>query len=98
MSHVLEVAEIAVTDAGGFEAAVAMAKPHFLAAEGCLGLSLHRVIEKPEVYRLVVTWRAVDDHIVTFRQSEGFQRWREFASPFFASPPSVTHSPQVSLR
>jgi len=95
--HVLEVAEISVTDAAGFEAAVAAARPHFLAAQGCLGLELHRVVEMPLVYRLIVTWRTVEDHMVTFRQSEGFQRWRELASPWFAAPPSVTHSAPVDL-
>ncbi|MFS2042328.1 antibiotic biosynthesis monooxygenase family protein [Agrobacterium tumefaciens] len=95
--HVIEVAEITVTDPAGFEAAVAQAKPHFLAADGCLDLKLHRVIETPDVYRLLVSWRSVDDHMVTFRKSEGFQRWRELASPFFASPPVVTHSAAVDL-
>lgn len=93
----LEVAEISVTDPAGFEAAVAKAKPHFLAAKGCEGVSLHRVVETPEVYRLVVKWRTVEDHTITFRQSEGFQTWRALAAPFFASPPKVTHSSEVAL-
>jgi quinol monooxygenase YgiN len=93
----LEIAEITATDPAGFEAAVAKARPHFLAAEGCQGLTLHRLVETPDVYRLVVKWRTVEDHMVTFRQSEGFQAWRALASPFFASPPTVTHSSEVAL-
>ena len=93
----IEVAEITVTDPAGFEAAVAKARPYFLAAEGCHGLALHRVVETPEVYRLVVTWGTVEDHMVTFRASEGFQAWRTLASPFFAAPPKVTHSRAVAL-
>jgi quinol monooxygenase YgiN len=93
----LEVAEITVTDPAGFEAAVAQAKPHFLAAEGCHGLSLHRVVETPDVYRLVVKWRTIQDHMVTSRASEGFQAWRALAAPFFATPPTVTHSSEVQL-
>ncbi|MCJ8521428.1 quinol monooxygenase YgiN [Pseudorhizobium tarimense] len=96
--NIIEVAEIAVTDAAGFEAAVAKARPYFLAAEGCYSLTLHRVIETPDVYRLLVTWRTVEDHMVRFRQSEAFQRWRELASPFFAKPPLVTHSSQIDLE
>ncbi|NTB87564.1 antibiotic biosynthesis monooxygenase family protein [Agrobacterium tumefaciens] len=95
--YIVEVAEITVTDTDDFEAAVAEAKPYFLAAEGCTGLALHRVVETPEVYRLIVKWRTVEDHMVTFRQSEGFQRWRELASPFFAKAPVVTHSAEVDL-
>ena len=93
----LEIAEITVTDPAGFEAAVAQARPHFLAAEGCHGLTLHRLVEKPEVYRLVVKWRTVEDHTITFRQSDGFKTWRALASPFFAAPPEVTHSREVPL-
>ncbi|UFM66593.1 antibiotic biosynthesis monooxygenase [Paracoccus sp. MA] len=97
MSHVLEVAEISVTEPAAFEQAVAAARPHFLAAEGCLGLALRRVVEAPDTYRLLVKWRSVEDHMVTFRASEGFQKWRELASPFFAKPPVVTHSTEVEL-
>ncbi|MDQ7262652.1 antibiotic biosynthesis monooxygenase [Paracoccus sp. PS-1] len=97
MSHVLEVAEISVTEPAAFEQAVAAARPHFLAAEGCLGLALRRVLEAPDTYRLLVKWRSVEDHMVTFRASEGFQKWRELASPFFAKPPVVTHSTEVEL-
>lgn len=97
MSHVLEVAEISVTDPAAFEQAVAAARPHFLAAEGCLGLALRRVVEAPDTYRLLVKWRSVEDHMVTFRASEGFQKWRELASPFFAKPPVVTYSTEVEL-
>lgn len=96
-THVIEIAEITVTDPAAFENAVAAARPHFLAAEGCLGLELHRIIETPQVYRLMVTWRRLEDHTVTFRQSEGFQNWRGLASAFFASPPEVTHSAPVDL-
>lgn len=95
--HIIEVAEIRVTDPAGFEAAVAQARPHFLAAEGCLGLVLHRVVESPDTYRLLVRWRTVEDHMVTFRASDGFQAWRALASPHFAAPPVVTHSAAVDL-
>lgn len=94
---VVEVAEITVTDPAAFEAGVAKARPHFLAAEGCLGLALHRVIETPDTYRLLVKWRSVEDHMVTFRASEGFQAWRAAVSPFFAKAPIVTHSSAVDL-
>jgi quinol monooxygenase YgiN len=97
MSPVVEVAEIKVTDPAGSEAAVAAARPHFLAAEGCLGLALHRVVEAPETYRLLVKWRSIEDHMVTFRASEGFRKWRALASPYFAGPPVVTHSTAVPL-
>lgn len=97
MSPVVEVAEIPVNDPAGFEAAVAAARPYFLAAEGCLDLALHRVVETPDTYRLLVKWRRIEDHTVTFRASEGFQKWRALASPYFAGPPVVTHSAAIGL-
>jgi heme-degrading monooxygenase HmoA len=94
---ILETAEISVTDAQGFEAAVREAKPLFLASPGCEGLSLHRVIEDPQRYRLLVRWATLEDHTVAFRGSEAFTRWRALVSPFFAAPPVVTHSADVAL-
>lgn len=96
-AHVVEAAEITVTDPARFEAGVAKARPHFLAAEGCLGTALHRVIEKPDTYRLLVKWRSVEDHMVTFRASEGFRHWRAAMAGYFAAPPVVTHSIAVEL-
>lgn len=96
-AHVVEVAEIKVTDPAGFEAGVARARPWFLAADGCLGMTLHRVIEAPDTYRLVVKWRSVEDHMVSFRASDGFRHWRAAVSPYFAAPPRVTHSRAVDL-
>jgi quinol monooxygenase YgiN len=78
-----------------FEAAVQMAVQLFQDAKGCRGLSLERSIENPSRYYLVVRWDTVDDHMVTFRESPDFQRWRELAGPHFASPPEVGHTETV---
>ncbi|MFK0120359.1 antibiotic biosynthesis monooxygenase family protein [Streptomyces sp. NPDC090994] len=74
-----------------FEEAVAQARPHFLAADGCHGVDLHRSVEHPSRYRLMVRWETVEHHTVTFRSSEGFARWRALAGPHFAAPPQVEH-------
>lgn len=97
MSPVVEAAEIKVNDPAGFEAAVAAARPWFLAAEGCLDLALHRVVETPDTYRLLVKWRRIEDHVVAFRVSEGFQKWRALTSPYFVARPVVSHSAVICL-
>jgi quinol monooxygenase YgiN len=74
-----------------FETAVQTAVPHFQHAQGCRSLKLERGIENANSYRLVIGWDSVEDHMETFRQSEGFQIWRELASPHFAKPPQVEH-------
>jgi quinol monooxygenase YgiN len=74
-----------------FEAAVTQALPLFLAADGCDGVDLHRSVEHPTRYRLMVRWETVEHHTVAFRASEGFTRWRALVGPHFAAPPQVEH-------
>jgi heme-degrading monooxygenase HmoA len=94
---IYEMARIPVTPGSeaAFEAAVAEARPLFLAAPGCHGMELHRVIETPGEYVLLVRWETVEDHTVRFRGSPAFARWRELAGPHFARPPEVVHTQAV---
>lgn len=92
---ILETAEFAVTDGPAFEEKVRTALPLFQGFPGCHGASLHRVIEEPDRYRLLVRWSTLEDHTVAFRGSEAFTRWRALVSPLFAAPPVVTHSEEV---
>ncbi|TNC73702.1 antibiotic biosynthesis monooxygenase family protein [Rubellimicrobium roseum] len=94
---ILETAELTVTPGheAQFEAAVREAIPLFLASRGCRGVRLHRVIETPGLYRLLVDWATLEDHTVHFRGSEAFTQWRALVSPHFAAPPSVTHSEEA---
>lgn len=81
--------------AGQFEAAVTKARPIFLAAEGCHGMHLERVMEIPGQYRLVVEWETVAHHTEIFRNTPPFQEWRALAGPFFSEQPTVVHTEQV---
>ena len=83
--------EVVVGAEEAFEAAVKEAAQYFQPAQGCRSLKLERSVEHPSRYRLVVGWDRVEDHMVTFRESDGFQRWRALASPHFASPPRIEH-------
>lgn len=96
---IVEVAEISVKTGSEaqFEAGVSRAAPLFLRAKGCHGVALHRVVETPHLYRLLVKWETVDDHMVGFRNSEDFQEWRRLVSPYFDGAPKVTHSEGVAL-
>lgn len=91
---IYEIAEITVKsgDEANFENGVTQAAPLFVRAKGRHGVSLHRVVEHPNVYRLLVRWDTVEDHLVGFRESEDFQEWRRLVSPYFANRPVVTHS------
>lgn len=74
-----------------FVAAVEEAKPLFLGAKGCHGLTLTRSIEAPSLFRLLIRWETVDDHMVGFRNSDAFVEWRRLAGPHFAQPPHMEH-------
>ena len=97
VGHIWEIAEIEVAEGRepAFEAAVAEAATHFKAARGCRSFALDRSIEYPQRYRLVVGWDSVDDHMIHFRESEGFQAWRALAGPYFVAPPRVEHVARV---
>ena len=63
-----------------FEAAVAKARPLFLRAKGGKGFELHKSIEKPQRYRLMVKWATLENHTVDFRGSADFQEWRKLVA------------------
>ncbi len=94
---ILETADLAVVPGreAAFEAAVREALPLFTGSQGCQGLSLHRVVETPGLYRLLVRWARLEDHTVGFRGSEAFQAWRALVTPHLSAPPSVSHSESV---
>jgi heme-degrading monooxygenase HmoA len=94
---ILEIAQIDVKPGleAEFETNVGKAAPLFARAKGCRGMELQRSIERPERYRLIVTWATVEDHTVHFRGSEDFQEWRRLVGHCFAAPPEVEHTRQV---
>jgi quinol monooxygenase YgiN len=94
---IIETAQIDIKPGSekAFEAAVAEAIPLFRAAKGCHGAQLHRGIEHPTRYFLIVQWETLEDHTVAFRNSEAFTRWRGLAGPHFARPPEVQHAQAV---
>jgi heme-degrading monooxygenase HmoA len=78
-----------------FETGVKNAMPLFKRAKGCRAVELERSIEKPNRYRLFVTWETLENHTVDFRGSADFQEWRKLVGHCFASPPEVEHVRQV---
>ncbi|MBO0951922.1 antibiotic biosynthesis monooxygenase family protein [Fibrella forsythiae] len=74
-----------------FEAEFPKAKAIISQANGFVDLQLRRGIESPGTYLLLIHWQTLEDHTVSFRQSELFTQWRAIIGPFFASPPVVDH-------
>jgi heme-degrading monooxygenase HmoA len=81
--------------AGAYEAAFHEARPLIEAQPGCGGARLVRVLETPGRYVLLVEWASLEDHMVGFRSSAQFPRWRELLHHFYLDPPEVEHGSTV---
>ena len=82
---ITEIAQIEIKPGSekDFEAAVAKARAAFGRSNGFHGLELHRSIEKPQRYRLMVKCRTLESHTVEFRGSENFAEWRALVGQYF---------------
>ncbi len=93
---VLEVARLAVRPGSedAFEEAFAQAAEILYAAAGQLTVDLTRATETsatPGAYVLLVSWRELEDHVVTFVGSASFQTFLGLLTPHLAAPPQVAH-------
>ena len=91
---VLEVALLSVKPGmeAEFEAGVRQAVPLFQRAKGCRSMEVRRFVEKPRQYHLLVRWDTLEDHMVDFRGSDDFQKWRACVGHCFSAPPEVHHT------
>lgn len=74
-----------------FEKAMGKAKKAISASPGFQSMKISASIENPGRYMLRVCWNRLEDHMVTFRQSELFKEWRGHIQDFFEGPPVVEH-------
>jgi heme-degrading monooxygenase HmoA len=90
---VLEVAtlNIVIGQEAAFEKAIDEAKPLIAATPGFSSIDIHRCIETPNRYLLLVTWRSVEDHTIGFRESSRYSQWRALLHHFYDPFPLVEH-------
>jgi quinol monooxygenase YgiN len=96
---ITEIAEIEVkagTEAR-FIAGVESCKPVFLRAPGCHGFELHRSIEHPRQFLLLVQWESVAHHMEQFRNAADFALWRAAVGEFLAGSPKLQHTTTVAV-
>ncbi len=74
-----------------FEQAFTQAKKYIMRQKGFISLSLHKGVEEPNIYLLLVKWESVEDHEIGFRQSDDYQKWRKLLHHFYNPFPKVTH-------
>ncbi len=95
---ITEIAQIDIKPGSekDFETAVGMAQTIFKRCKGWKSFELHRSIEKPSRYRLLIKWETLENHTVDFREGPNFAEWRALIGPHFASPPEVEHTNTVT--
>ncbi len=91
---ILELADIRIQPGKGaeFDAAIERGVETVIAkAKGFRGYQVHKGIESPERYLLMIRWETLENHTVDFRGSAAFAEWRAIVGPWFAAPPQVEH-------
>ena len=91
---ILEVADIRIQPGrqAEFDDAIQLGVNTVIAqAQGFCGYEIHKGVESPERYLLMIRWATLEDHTVTFRGGPLFPQWRAIVGPFFAAPPVVEH-------
>ncbi|MFG5120950.1 antibiotic biosynthesis monooxygenase family protein [Methylorubrum sp. POS3] len=91
---ILEIAQIDVKVGSepAFEAGITQAAEIFRAAKGCRSFTVRRSIEKPQRYRLLITWDTLEAHTKDFTGSQAWKDYRALVSDTFESPPQVEHT------
>lgn len=79
-----------------FEDAFAQALPLISRQPGCISTELHRSIETPHHYLLLVEWESVSAHMDGFRASPEYEQWRALLHPFYDPVPTVEHFTEVA--
>ncbi|MBW4636453.1 MAG: antibiotic biosynthesis monooxygenase [Iphinoe sp. HA4291-MV1] len=90
---ILEVAMLNVRSGmeNEFEVAFAKASPIIAPMRGYISHELHRCIEVPNRYLLVVRWETLEDHTTGFRGSPEYQEWKRLLHHFYDPFPMVEH-------
>ena len=92
-----EIAEFSITtgEEDEFERRVLDSVPIFTAAEGCRALRLHRAVDVPGRFLLLIEWVSVAHHTDKFTATDGFRTFVATVSPLYAADPRVFHTTAV---
>lgn len=74
-----------------FERSFDIAKQYIKQAKGYITHSLKKCIETKNRYLLIIEWDNLDDHMVGFRESDNFIKWKELLHHFYEPTPVVEH-------
>ena len=74
-----------------FEQAFVEAQAIISGMHGYVSHEVHRCVEAPDKYLLLVNWCRLEDHTVGFRQSAEYREWRRLLHHFYDPFPTVEH-------
>ena len=93
ITMILEVATLNVipekTDE--FEAGFESAQEIISSMKGYIGHQLHKCLEIPNRYILLVKWEKLEDHTIGFRESPDYQQWKKLLHHYYSPFPVVEH-------
>lgn len=97
LDMILEVAILDVKEnlCAEFEVAFSQAEPLICAIPGYINHELHKCIEVPQRYLLLVGWEKLEDHTIGFRQSPEYQEWKKLLHHFYEPFPNVEHFEKI---
>ena len=95
---VLEVAPLQIRNGreADFEAAFATAQTIIASMSGYQSHALHRCLERPGEYLLLVHWDSLEAHVQGFRGSPCYQEWKALLHPFYDPFPTVSHYVEIA--
>lgn len=74
-----------------FEEDFKIAGKYISSIKGYIRHSLRKCIDEENKYILLVDWEQLDNHIITFRQSEQYLEWKKLLHNYYNPFPIVEH-------
>lgn len=95
---ILEVAILDVKqgEEPAFERDFAEASACISSIDGYKAHELHRCVEKPNRYILLVRWQTLESHTEGFRMSPQYLEWKRLLHHYYEPFPSVEHYVKVT--
>lgn len=78
-------------ETAAFEIAMAEARHIIGAADGFRAMEVRRCLADDHRYLLLVSWETLEDHVIGFRESDRYQKWRALLHHFYDPFPTVAH-------
>ncbi len=78
-----------------FEEDFKTARQYISSIKGFISLTLQKSIEQNNKYILLVEWEKIEDHLVGFRESAIYDKWKDLLHHYYDPFPVVEHYEKV---